>query len=316
MGLAVRGSAQEPAARDPCPAPSRAVRSAPAQDPTNPVQPRQARPMPKRRAPGGGSRRRSGASAGGLEHSSAPGRAPVHTGMAFVLVQHLDARHERSWRSFWRGGAGCRSPRSRKTRRSSRPRVRHSGGKHDVAIRAGYLKLVPRTTTRACTCQSTPSCARWEAQGSKAIGVILSGTASDGTLGVKAIKGGRRDRLRPGAVLGRVRRHAASAIASGCVDFILPPKRIAQDSLAEPPPYVGAALRDERADEEPPSGPKGRMAWGRSERASTEDQGRFLRIQAGDTSTADQQAHGPVTSTLSRTMRATRGRRGRGAGAL
>ena len=55
-----------------------------------------------------------------------------------------------------------------------------------------------------------------ESRKDAAIGVILSGTATDGTFGLKAIKaeGGRMP---------------ASAIAAGCVDFTLPPRKIAAE---------------------------------------------------------------------------------------
>jgi two-component system CheB/CheR fusion protein len=62
-----------------------------------------------------------------------------------------------------------------------------------------------------------------------AIGVILSGTASDGTLGLTAIK------AEGGITFAQDERSAkydgmpASAIAAGCVDFVLPPDAIAQE---------------------------------------------------------------------------------------
>ena len=46
-------------------------------------------------------------------------------------------------------------------------------------------------------------------RGSHAIGVVLSGTASDGTEGLKAIKAEGRHHLRAGSDVGEVRRHAA-----------------------------------------------------------------------------------------------------------
>ena len=64
-------------------------------------------------------------------------------------------------------------------------------------------------------------------QGSKAIGVVLSGTASDGTLGLKAIK------AEGGITVAQLPESAKydgmprSAIAAGCVDFVLTPEDIA-----------------------------------------------------------------------------------------
>ncbi len=67
-----------------------------------------------------------------------------------------------------------------------------------------------------------------EDQKSRAIGVILSGTGTDGTLGLKAVKG-------EGGIAFAQDESAQhdgmprSAVASGCVDFILPPAQIAAE---------------------------------------------------------------------------------------
>jgi two-component system CheB/CheR fusion protein len=67
-----------------------------------------------------------------------------------------------------------------------------------------------------------------EDQGSRAIGVILSGAASDGTLGAKAIKaeGGITFAQDDSA---RFESMPHSAIAAGAVDFVLSPKEIASE---------------------------------------------------------------------------------------
>ena len=68
-----------------------------------------------------------------------------------------------------------------------------------------------------------------EVRGSQAIGVVLSGTASDGTLGLKAIKAAG------GICLAQDPQSAAfdgmprSAIAGGCVDAVLPPDGLARE---------------------------------------------------------------------------------------
>src|SRR5262249_2003378 len=68
-----------------------------------------------------------------------------------------------------------------------------------------------------------------EDRGEKAIGVILSGTASDGAIGLEAIKAA-------GGITFAQDEHSAKfsgmpqqPIAAGCVDFILPPERIAAE---------------------------------------------------------------------------------------
>ena len=65
----------------------------------------------------------------------------------------------------------------------------------------------------------------------QAVGVVLSGTASDGTLGLKTIKaeGGITFAQNQSAKFDSMPR---SAIAAGVVDFILSPRRIAEELAA------------------------------------------------------------------------------------
>ena len=67
-----------------------------------------------------------------------------------------------------------------------------------------------------------------EDQRERAIGVILSGTASDGTLGLEAIKaeGGITFAQDDSAHYDSMPR---SAVAAGCVDFVLSPEDIAKE---------------------------------------------------------------------------------------
>src|SRR5260370_8796201 len=64
-------------------------------------------------------------------------------------------------------------------------------------------------------------------QRDRAIGVVLSGTASDGTLGLEAIKaeGGITFAQDDSAKHDSMPR---SAVAAGCVDLVLPPADLAQ----------------------------------------------------------------------------------------
>ena len=61
----------------------------------------------------------------------------------------------------------------------------------------------------------------------KAIGVVLSGSASDGALGIKAIKGEGGVTFAQDPDTAKHDGMPRSAIASGAVDFVLPPRDIA-----------------------------------------------------------------------------------------
>ena len=79
-----------------------------------------------------------------------------------------------------------------------------------------------------------------EDQGARAIGIILSGTASDGTPGLRAVEaeGGITFAQEPESA--KYDGMPRSAIVAGCVDFVLPPEGIAGELLKiARHPYVG-----------------------------------------------------------------------------
>ena len=67
-----------------------------------------------------------------------------------------------------------------------------------------------------------------ETQGSRSSAIVLSGSGSDGVIGLQAIKaeGGITFAQDESATHGGMPR---SAIAAGCVDFVLPPEKIAEE---------------------------------------------------------------------------------------
>ncbi|HEY1809850.1 MAG TPA: CheR family methyltransferase, partial [Acidobacteriaceae bacterium] len=86
--------------------------------------------------------------------------------------------------------------------------------------------------------------------GPNAIGVILSGTASDGTFGLSAIKGEGGITFAQDTRSAKYDGMPASAIAAGCVDFVLPPEEIATElARVRNHPY-GAGLPSPSIDED------------------------------------------------------------------
>jgi two-component system CheB/CheR fusion protein len=172
-----------------------------------------------------------GASAGGLEaFTELLQRLPADTGMAFVLVQHLHPEYESALTEIL----------SRATSMPVAEAVDGMAIEPDhvyvippnvyLAVLHGVLHLLPRVSISG---QNLPidhflrSLA--EDQGSKAIGVILSGTASDGVLGLKAIKGEGGITFAQDEKSAKYNGMPHSAITAGCVDFILPPDKIAAE---------------------------------------------------------------------------------------
>ena len=200
-----------------------------------------------------------GASAGGLDaFRQLLGALPTDTGMAFVLVQHLDPSHESMLADLLAKGSRLPVSEVRGDTAVEPDHVYVTPGRHDVAIERDVLKLVPRVTTGG---RHLPIDSFFrtlaEARGGMAVAVVLSGTGSDGTLGSRAIK------AEGGIVFAQDLESAPhdgmprSAIASGCVDFILPPQRIAQElSRLSRHPYVIAAPVREPAYQPPPASAK------------------------------------------------------------
>jgi len=202
-----------------------------------------------------------GASAGGLDaFRQLLAALPIDTGMAFVLVQHLDPIHESILSELLAKGTRMPVSEVRGDTRVEPDHVYVTPGRNDVALEGDVLKLVPRVTTggRHLPIDSFLHTLA-EARGSKAVAVILSGTGSDGTLGARAIK------AEGGIVFAQDLESAQhdgmprSAISSGCVDFVLPPARIAQELFRlSRHPYVITPPSPERAEEERPPSPKGK----------------------------------------------------------
>jgi two-component system, chemotaxis family, CheB/CheR fusion protein len=181
-----------------------------------------------------------GASAGGLQaYTELLESLPPNTGMAFVIVQHLAAEHE-----------------SLLAMLLSRATPMPVGEVHDephvapnciyvippnrsMLIRDGKLVLMERAPGVHHAVDIFLS-ALAESHGHRAIGVVLSGTGNDGTIGIQAIKaaGGITFAQDTTAL------HAGmpqNAINSGCVDFVLPARKIALEiaglSSAVPSPF-------------------------------------------------------------------------------
>src|SRR2546425_13042487 len=169
-----------------------------------------------------------GASAGGLDASrQLLNHLSADTGMGFVLVQHLDPDHESALVQILSRVTSMPVREVANELRIVPNHVYIIPPNTDMATAEGVLKLQRRRAGRAphhsidfffeSLAQDQRECA---------IGVILSGTASDGTLGMEAIKanGGITFAQDESARYDSMPR---SAIAAGCVDFVFSPGGIA-----------------------------------------------------------------------------------------
>jgi len=171
-----------------------------------------------------------GASAGGLEaFSELLNHLPTRTGMAYVLVQHLDPTHESILTELLSKTTSMPVLEVRNNMSLKPDHVYVIPPNTKMTIGRGVLRLVKgrrEVGVQHSIDHFLESLAR--DRGPQAIGVILSGSASDGTLGMEEIKseGGITFAQDDSAKYDSMPR---SAISSGCVDFVLPPSKIAYE---------------------------------------------------------------------------------------
>src|SRR5262249_15687499 len=178
-----------------------------------------------------------GGSAGGFEAAMELLRSlSPNTGMAFVIVQHLDPHH------------ASRLP-NLLGRVTTMPVIEVSGRvepkpnmvyvqppNKGVICKDGTLALVRRTEKlRLAIDHFFESLA--EAQGPRAIGVVLSGSGSDGTAGLRAIKAAGGLTFAQDEESAKYPSMPRNAIQSGFVDAALSPSEIAGEikRIAEHP---------------------------------------------------------------------------------
>jgi two-component system, chemotaxis family, CheB/CheR fusion protein len=194
-----------------------------------------------------------GASAGGIESfTELLGHLPADTGMAFVLIQHLDPKHE----------SGLTSLLSKKTTMAVKEVT------NGMRVEANHVYVIPPNAMMSISNQILLLSPRGEssashmtinhfmrslaeAQGNRALGVILSGYGTDGTLGMAEIRAQGGVTFAQDEATAKFVNMPHSAIAAECVDYVLPPKGIA-DELARIArhPYV-ARTHVEDAEIEP-----------------------------------------------------------------
>jgi len=167
---------------------------------------------------------------------------PADTGMAFVFVQHLSPGHTSMLADIL--ARATRMPvcevRDDPTVEANNVYVIPPG--RTMIIKGGKLSLGPRGEGQQHHPVDVFMTSLAADQGHRAIGVVLSGTATDGTIGLGSIKevGGITFAQDDSAQHDGMPR---SAIAAGVVDVVLPPRRIAQEIVRiARHPYVAESM--------------------------------------------------------------------------
>lgn len=172
-----------------------------------------------------------GASAGGLEAFSNLLRGlPPEPGLALIFIPHLDPTHESAMVELLARVTRLPVLQAREGLPVDCNSVYVLPPNSDLAISEGMLHLVRREARRG---QHMPIDSFFGSlasdQTANAVGVILSGTANDGTLGLSAIKQSGGITFAQDPETAKYDGMPQSAIAAGVVDYVLSPDRIAQE---------------------------------------------------------------------------------------
>lgn len=194
-----------------------------------------------------------GSSAGGLEaFKQLLDYLPVDTGMAFVLVSHLDPTHKSILGELLSRSTEMPVIEATDGLRVAPNHIYVMPPNASLAIAGGVLLMSPREAGRAGRYPVDHFLRALAAdQSHQAIGIILSGADSDGTLGLEAIKaeGGITFAQEPKSA--KYDSMPRNAIAAGHVDFILTPEGIAAElARISRHPYVAPLIPAAPAEDE------------------------------------------------------------------
>jgi len=194
-----------------------------------------------------------GASAGGLEPlEQFLSHVPVASGLAYVVVQHMDPTRKAMLAELLQRATAMPVREAADAMRIEPDTVYVIPPNAELTVSRGMLRLADPTEPRGMRLPIDvlfSSLAR--DQGDAAIGVVLSGMGSDGTLGLQAIKsqGGLTLAQRPDAA--QFDSMPKSAMAAGCVDIVARPAELPGRILAVVKPLAAAGAAAEGAARSP-----------------------------------------------------------------
>ncbi len=174
-----------------------------------------------------------GASAGGLEAFSNLLRAlPFDPGLALIFIPHLDPTHESAMVELLARTTRLPVHQAAEGTQVACNELYVLPPNCDMTISDGILHLAKREVGRGHHMPiDTFFRSLADDQTTNAIGVILSGTASDGTLGMSAIKNNGGITFAQDYESAKYDGMPHSAVEAGVVDYVLPPNRIAQELI-------------------------------------------------------------------------------------
>ena len=186
-----------------------------------------------------------GASAGGLEAFELFFRnMPLESGVAFVLVSHLDPSHASLLTEILQ-------------RNTKMPVIE---ALDQMVVEPGHVYVIPpnrdMSIFHGALQLSEPEAQRGmrmpvdlflrslaDEQGERSIGIILSGTGSDGTLGLRAIQGAGGVSFVQDPSTAKYDGMPASAVKSGLATYVLPVEKIPEQLAAYVKSFLGKKIK-------------------------------------------------------------------------
>lgn len=172
-----------------------------------------------------------GASAGGLEaFTQLLTHLPAQSGMAFVLIQHLEPTHDSHLAGILSKFTAMPVEEVKDGMAVLPNHVYVIPPNANMALANGVLRLTPRVESHGAhlSIDFFLSSLAQDRQ-RQAIGVVLSGTGSDGTLGLGEIKAAGGITFAQDEESAKASAMPRSAMAADVVDIILPPREIARE---------------------------------------------------------------------------------------
>ena len=175
-----------------------------------------------------------GASAGGLEalKQMLPS-LPDQEDIAYIIVQHMDPKHDSLLTSLLTASTPMKVTEIKNGQPLLPNEVYITPPGHDVSLESGTLLLHQSNKGVG----PKPSVDRFltslaENQGERSIGIILSGTGSDGALGMRAIKASGGITIVQKPETSKYDGMPRSAISTGSVDLVVTPESIGNELVS------------------------------------------------------------------------------------
>ena len=185
-----------------------------------------------------------GASAGGLQaFLELVVAIPPTPGFAMIFVLHTDGREASSLREVLAHKSKLPVEVAAEGMKIVVDHLYIPPSGHELLLEKGRFHVQQRDRERPTVTIDNTFRAVANDQGGRAIGVVLSGTLSDGAFGIKAIKNEGGVTFAQDAT-SQSHEMPDNAVLTGSVDFVLPPKEIASELVRiARHPYMASAVR-------------------------------------------------------------------------